>query len=454
MTASNIRRLRDLPAGCFEGVIPTALATCASDGTPNATWISQVFLVDDRTVALSCQFFRKTRQNLASQKVAQLLVVDPLTLAQWRLQVIHVGTETSGPTFEKMKARVDAIASSTGMTDVFRLASADLFEVLAVEPVSCELPDDPAPPPPLSAVDALETLSRFSESVAASSDLADVIESGLGFLATQLGYESVGLYVLEDSERALYTLASRGFPHSGVGARVPLGVGVVGACAERRLPIRIADTRREMLYGRAVREQAERANAAEEREIPVPGLPEARSVLAVPLLLRGKLFGVLATESRTVLAFSDTDAKMLSTAGQMLAQAIALDRDEGEPAVEPTPAKAPRGTTRVRYYEEDDSVFVDDEYVIKGIPGRILWLVLTLREQEGRSTFSNRELRLHPALKLPAYKDNLETRLLMLQRRLEEKSLALKLIREQRGRLTLACETAVELERVAGGVDR
>jgi hypothetical protein len=104
---------------------------------------------------------------------------------------------------------------------------------------------------------------------------------------------------------------------------------------------------------------------------------------------------------------------------------------------------------RVRYYEADDSVFIDDEYLIKGLPGRILWLVLTLQREEGRSTFLNRELRLHPFLKLPAYKDNLETRLLMLQRRLDEKALALRLHREQRGRLRIECDLRIELERVA-----
>ena len=105
-------------------------------------------------------------------------------------------------------------------------------------------------------------------------------------------------------------------------------------------------------------------------------------------------------------------------------------------------------TARVRYYEADDSVFVDDEYLIKGLPGRILWLLLTLREAEGRSTFTNRELRLHPLLKLPSFKDNLETRLLMLQRRLIDKGLPFRIDREQRGRLHLACDARLALEKV------
>jgi hypothetical protein len=56
---------------------------------------------------------------------------------------------------------------------------------------------------------------------------------------------------------------------------------------------------------------------------------------------------------------------------------------------------------RVRYYEADDSVFLDDEYLIKGGSGRLLWLLLGMLAAHGRTTFSNRELRLHPLLKLP-----------------------------------------------------
>jgi putative methionine-R-sulfoxide reductase with GAF domain len=307
-------------------------------------------------------------------------------------------------------------------------------------------PEAPSPPS-----DALSGLARLAEGLAGCTELGAFVESGLGVLATHLGYESVSLYLLEESEGVLYALASRGFTRSGVGARVALGVGVVGSCAQHRMAIRVADTSRERLYGRAVQEQIARVNGREEREIPLPGLEDAKSLLAVPLLLAGKLFGVLATESQRGNAFDDRDAQLLTTAGHLLAQGIALHRDddpERDPADQEDAVGASPATVRVRYYEADDSVFVDGEYLIKGLPGRILWLVLTLRAAEGRSTFSNRELRLHPFLRLPSYKDNLETRLLMLQRRLDEKRLAFRLHREQRGRLHLACDAALELEKV------
>ena len=47
-------------ARCFEGEIPTVLATCSAAGEPNVVHLSRVYLVDDHHVAISNQFFSKT----------------------------------------------------------------------------------------------------------------------------------------------------------------------------------------------------------------------------------------------------------------------------------------------------------------------------------------------------------------------------------------------------------
>ena len=106
---------------------------------------------------------------------------------------------------------------------------------------------------------------------------------------------------------------------------------------------------------------------------------------------------------------------------------------------------APR--VRIHYYEADDSVFADGVYLIGGLAGRILWLLLTVYSTTGRSTFSTRELRLDTFLKLPPWKNNLESRLLLLQRRLDARAAAFRLGREQRGQLRVVCSAQLELAR-------
>lgn len=434
-----------LPSVCWEGAIPSGLGTCSADGMPHFTWLSQVFKLDASHVAVSCQFFKQTKANLAAQPRAQVWIIDPQTGRQWRLELSYEGSVTEGPLFDRMSHRIMMIASQSEASHAFALRSAEIFKVLAVAPVPVQRAELPAHARPQR--DELAGLARFAEAVAAAHDLGATVEAGLGVLARELGYERIALYVHDDD--ALVALGSRGYAVSGIGATVPLGVGVVGACAQHRQPIRVAEVHRELRYERAVIEQLARVRAADERSIPLPGFAGARSMLAVPMLVQGKLVGVLATESQLAYAFDERDERALITAGQMFAQAIRAYDDEEEAIVAAPAPVAAGATVRVRYYDADDSVFVDDDYLVKGLPGRILFLLLTMYQREGRDSFQNKELRLHPFLKLPAYKDNLEARLLVLQRRLEEKRLPLQLDRGERGKLRVVCASEIALEKIS-----
>jgi hypothetical protein len=127
---------------CLEGIIPAIIATCAADGTPNVAYLSQVYYVDPGHVALSFQFFNKTRQNILANPDATLLLLDPHTFAFYRLGIRYLHTQTEGPVFESMRAQLAGIASHSGMADVFELKGADLYAVRGIEPV----PGDSLPP--------------------------------------------------------------------------------------------------------------------------------------------------------------------------------------------------------------------------------------------------------------------------------------------------------------------
>ena len=130
---------------CLEGAIPAVMATAsAADGVPNVAYISQVYYVDERHVALSFQFFNKTRKNILGNPYASLLVLHPVTAEFFRLHLRYLRTETAGPLFEGMKAQLAGIASHTGMASVFRLLGSDVYEVLEIDDIAgAALPQPP-----------------------------------------------------------------------------------------------------------------------------------------------------------------------------------------------------------------------------------------------------------------------------------------------------------------------
>jgi hypothetical protein len=104
----------------------------------------------------------------------------------------------------------------------------------------------------------------------------------------------------------------------------------------------------------------------------------------------------------------------------------------------------------VRFFPADGSTFVDDEYLIKGVAGAILAKLLRDFTQHGRAEFTNRELRLDSSIRLPELSENLEARLILLQRRLAERCPFVRLERIGRGRLRLTVTQPLRLVEEGG----
>jgi len=119
----------------MEGIVPSFIVTCSEDGMPNISYISQVFYVDDQHVAISHQFFNKSVKNFLKNPQVCVCIVNPDDGFMWKLDLHHSHGETEGPLFSKMNAQLEAIATMTGMEDVFKLKAAEIFTVLSIEQV-------------------------------------------------------------------------------------------------------------------------------------------------------------------------------------------------------------------------------------------------------------------------------------------------------------------------------
>jgi adenylate cyclase len=437
---------------CMDGVIAGVVATSAPDGTPNVSFLSQVEYVDSEHVALSFQFFNKTRENILAQPFASVCVIDPVTGESYRLDLEYLRTETSGPVFVRMKARLAGVASHEGMTGVFRLRGADIYRVLAIEVV----PGTHLPPPE-PRKNLLSGLRAYAARVDECHELDELIETTLHDMGALFGIEHAMIFVLDEAADKLYAVASRGYESSGAGAEIALGQGVIGIAAAERCAIRICFTAPEYSYSRAVRESTAQSELAEQLEttIPFAGLADPQSQLAVPILSPRGLVGVIYADSDEEMRFGHEDEDVVAVIAAQLGSAIAALtaawQSEPETAVKPPKRVVAQGARaiRVRYFAENDSVFVDDAYLIKGVAGSILWTLLSDYEDAGRREFSNRELRLDPRLRLPDINDNLEARLILLERRLIDRDAPIRLVKTGRGRFCLSVSGALELEDVA-----
>lgn len=443
---------------CFQGLIPATFYTCSADGVPNVALLSHVDYVDRNHVALSFQFFNKSRRNVAENPRALVRVYDPDTMRCYAIRLRFVRSETEGPTFDTMALRIEAIASHEGLKGIFRLRAADIYEVLSIEATEDEpgiaVPED-CPRRAAATADALFTmraLQEFSERIQRTCGLEALFDAVLETLEHQFGFGNAIIALTGENPGRLVTIASRGYPESGVGSEVGIGEGILGMVAEARKPIRISGMLSEMLYAHAVAMRAQAQGIDRACAIPLPGLRQPESQLGIPLLARGELIGVLCIESEAPYRFHEQDKAFFELLGNYLAIAIqnALLRERADDVEEPPPPAAPappRSAKRLEatYYAADETVLVDGEYLVRGLPAKILWKLLREHAATGRVEFTNRELRLDKTLSLPEYKDNLESRLILLRRRLEQRCPEIRIDPAGRGRFVLALGAGITL---------
>jgi adenylate cyclase len=431
----------------FEGLVPATIASCSADGTPNVSYLSIVRRIDSERVAVTNQFFSKTTRNVRQNPHVVVRVVHPQDLSQYDLYAQFLHSESSGEIFEDVRVQLDAIAAQTGMAGTFRLRSVDVLRVDRCAQVGVSQGRSPD----TQDRGGLESLGVFVRRLSASRDLAEATRVGLEALDDLFGFGHTILLLADDASQNLFAIASHGYPKSRVGAEVAVGAGLIGVVADRRQNVRVGSMPRSRTFAAAVTD-------VDVHEPPLRGLDNAKSMMAAPLMLHDRLVGVLYLDSPVVGTFDAEAAQIVDVIVGHLAVTLALLKDSGaisdaaeEALPIPTSTSSSQdlpGTPRlVAFHESDGSVFVDGDYIIRGVPGRILASLLVEHRATARTQFSNKELRLDRTIELPAGNDNLEARLLVLRKRLAERGDFIAVERVGRGRIELTVKGPFELQR-------
>ena len=178
---------------------------------------------------------------------------------QFALDLRFLHTESEGPIFDEVEANLAAVASQMGMSDVFRLRGVDIHRVLLCEPFGEHRRARGEERGPER--DVLPLLDEFVRRLALCTDYAEAARVGLEALDDLLGFAYSVLLTADERGDRLFAVASTGYVPSGVGAEVPVGVGLVGVAAERRRVVCIPSLARSRAMNAAVQESIRRSGA-------------------------------------------------------------------------------------------------------------------------------------------------------------------------------------------------
>ncbi len=240
----------------------------------------------------------------------------------------------------------------------------------------------------------LAAVRTIAQRIAGSADLSNLLDEALAALDDCLGIRHAMILMADARARKLYTVASRGYQASGVGSEIAFGEGVIGVAAREITPIRIMHRAAGVGLWPGDPGQRRRRGTRGTARNRDPGSRAARFAqqLAVPVVAGSALSAILYVEDVLDRRFGFDDEDALVAVAALLGPTIRGMQELAESAADPGPAHGDAPLTQgapllIRHYDVDDSVFLGDDYLIKGVAGRIFCsFCVTTRGTDARSS--------------------------------------------------------------------
>jgi GAF domain-containing protein/HAMP domain-containing protein len=149
-------------------------------------------------------------------------------------------------------------------------------------------------------------LHHVTTTAASGTTLEEALESAVNGLQVTLGGDRVTILLVDREKKALEVKAAMGYAENVSVEKILIGSGVTGWVAAHKRPLRLRDVSEDPRY--------------------VQMSSNTRSELAIPLIYRNEILGVLNVESEQLDAYTENDEEMLGTLGGSLAAIIANAR--------------------------------------------------------------------------------------------------------------------------------
>ncbi len=149
-------------------------------------------------------------------------------------------------------------------------------------------------------------LHHITTTAASGTTMDEALQSAVNGLQVTLGGDRVSILLTDREKKNLEVKAAVGYATNVYDLLIPIGTGITGWTAAHRKTLRINNVLQDTRY--------------------IEASSNTRSEMAIPLLYRSELLGVLNVESEQLSAYAENDEELLGTLGGSLAAIIANAR--------------------------------------------------------------------------------------------------------------------------------
>ena len=169
----------------------------------------------------------------------------------------------------------------------------------------------------------IEIIERVASQISKTLNLDAIAKTMLISMEEYFDFKHSMILLLDGSESTLKVIATHGYKEEGIGAEVKIGVGVIGMVAKKKKLMRMANLGAQKQYMQAIKQQIQPSeDTVVVDEISLPGLKNAESQVAIPMLMEDELIGVFSVESDQVNIFDKSDELIIKILANQTANAL------------------------------------------------------------------------------------------------------------------------------------